>query len=161
MKSETVKALFFWFSIALITALILFQVSKRSQLALQGIPLQASEAVHFKLDGVELTQFQGKKVLLHFWATWCKACRDEMPLLISLAQRQGDKLEILAIAVDSSPQSVQEFFGAEQPPFRVLYDLKSQLAEKYGVYQFPESILINEEGQLETLYVGPQNWELF
>lgn len=161
MKLNTVKAIFFWFAVSLIGALILFQVYKRDQLALHKIPVEPTLAPAFTLQGISLEQFKGKKVLLHFWATWCEPCREEMPLLVSLAKRLGDKIAILTIAVDSSESAVNGFFGADKPPFPVLLDLKHEVAGRYGINQFPETILIDADGKVEALYVGPQNWELF
>src|SRR3989338_11164228 len=120
MKSELVKGIFFWFAVVLLGGLILFQVSRRQNFALSGIPVDPKPAPNFTLQGVSLDQFKGQKILLHFWATWCQPCREEMPHLIALGERSKDKLVILAIAVDSSERDVTNFFGSEKPPFKVL-----------------------------------------
>jgi len=98
---------------------------------------------------------------MHFWATWCQPCRDEMPLLIALNERLKDKLVILAVAVDSSESDINKFFGDQRPDFPILIDSKHQVASLYGISQFPETLLINADGQVSALYVGPQNWDLF
>lgn len=161
MKSELVKGLFFWFAVILLGGLILFQVSRRQNFALQGIPVDPKPAPNFTLQNISLSDYKGKRVLLHFWATWCGPCREEMPHLIALSERLQDKLVILAVAVDSSETDVDHFFGNQKPNFPVLIDSKHQVASLYGISQFPETLLISPEGQVETLYVGPQNWDLF
>ncbi len=161
MKLETVKAIFFWFALSLIGGLIAFQIYKRDQMSFQEIPVEPRQAPDFSLDGVSLNALKGNRVLLHFWATWCAPCREEMPILISMAKRLGDQITILAIAVDSSAEEVNAFFGAQKPPFQVLIDSKNEVARKYGVSQFPESMLVNADGMIEALYLGPQDWEQF
>jgi thiol-disulfide isomerase/thioredoxin len=161
MKLDTVKAIFFWFALSLIGALIFFQVSRREDLSLNRIPVDPKPAPNFTLQNISLEQYKGQTVLLHFWATWCAPCRDEMPVLINLSQRLKDKLVILAVAVDSSESDVKSFFGDFKPDFPVLLDLKHEVASRYGISQFPETMLIGPDGNVRALYIGPQNWDLF
>ncbi|MEI6789906.1 MAG: TlpA disulfide reductase family protein [Myxococcaceae bacterium] len=161
MKSELVKGIFFWFAVVLLGGLILFQVSRRNTLVLNRIPVDPKPAPNFTLQNISLSDYKGKQVLLHFWATWCQPCRDEMPLLIALNERLKDKLVILAVAVDSSESDINKFFGDQRPDFPILIDSKHQVASLYGISQFPETLLINADGQVSALYVGPQNWDLF
>ena len=83
-----------------------------------------------------------------------------MPILIKLNQRLKDKLVILAVAVDSSASDVQAFFGDFKPDFPVLLDLKHEVASRYGISQFPETMLIGPDGNVQALFIGPQNWDL-
>ncbi|MEO0973006.1 MAG: TlpA disulfide reductase family protein, partial [Pseudomonadota bacterium] len=48
-----------------------------------------------------LSDFQGQPLLVNFWATWCRPCRKEIPLLIELRDTHADaRLEIVGIAID-------------------------------------------------------------
>ncbi|MEI6805777.1 MAG: TlpA disulfide reductase family protein [Myxococcaceae bacterium] len=161
MKLDTVKALFFWFAISLIGALIVFQVYRRDNFALSKIPVEPKAAPNFTLQGISLDQYKGQTVLLHFWATWCGPCREEMPHLISMSERLKGQIVILAVAVDSSEANVKSFFGDFKPNFPVLLDLKHEVASLYGISQFPETMLIGPDGKVQALYIGPQNWDLF
>lgn len=161
MKLNTVKAIFFWFAVILIGALIMFQIYKRDQLVLNKIPVEPKQAPNFTLQNISLEQYKGQTVLLHFWATWCQPCREEMPLLVSLSQRLKNEIVILTVAVDSSESDVKSFFGDFKPDFPVLLDLKHEVASRYGISQFPETMLIGPDGNVQALYLGPQNWNLF
>jgi thiol-disulfide isomerase/thioredoxin len=59
------------------------------------------------LDGrrVRLSDFRGKVVLINFWTTWCTACVSEMPELIALQKKHGDKLAIIGVSLDFVPDS--------------------------------------------------------
>ncbi|MCO6439511.1 MAG: TlpA family protein disulfide reductase, partial [Nitrococcus mobilis] len=49
-----------------------------------------------------ITEWDGKLVVLNFWATWCAPCRREIPLLIALQQQYGERgLQVLGVAIDS------------------------------------------------------------
>lgn len=161
MKLETIKAIFFWFAFISIGILVTFQVSKRGQLTFQEIPVEPKKAPEFNLDGISLSQFKGQNVLLHFWATWCEPCRAEMPLLIELAEKLKGKVTILAVAVDSPHNEIQRFFGNTKPPFVLVEDSKHQIADLYGISQFPETLLIGPDGFIQAIYIGPQDWSLF
>ncbi len=58
------------------------------------------------LDGnvVSTAQWQGKVVILNFWATWCPPCREEIPILIELAKKYKDSLLIVGVSVDEAPR---------------------------------------------------------
>lgn len=76
-----------------------------------------------------LLEWQGRPLIVNFWATWCAPCRREIPLLMKLRREHaGDGLEVLGIAVD---------FG----------DAVRQYAAEVGI-DYP--ILVGEEGGLEA-----------
>ena len=67
------------------------------------------------LDGnvVSTAQWQGKVVILNFWATWCPPCREEIPILTELAKKYKDNLLVVGVSVDDgSPDDVREFAKA-------------------------------------------------
>ncbi len=64
----------------------------------------------FKLPDLEghtvrLTDFRGKVVMINFWTTWCVACLAEIPELVELQRRHGDRLVILGISLDCVPDN--------------------------------------------------------
>src|SRR5262249_41376390 len=64
------------------------------------------------LDGQILSpaEWQGKAVLLNFWATWCPPCREEIPDLIELQAKYRDRLQIVGLSVDEgTPDAVKSF----------------------------------------------------
>ena len=58
---------------------------------------------------VSLNQFQGKPVVLNFWATWCPPCIQEMPSLVQLQKQLGDKVTILAVSEDDDDNAYKQF----------------------------------------------------
>ena len=77
-------------------------------LALAGLqPIPAGDFILPTLDGrkVRLSDFRGQAVLINFWTTWCTACLAEIPALIELQKRHGEKLAILGVSLDYVPDS--------------------------------------------------------
>ena len=70
-------------------------------------PVPAADFSIQALDGrrVRLVELRGKVVLINFWTTWCPACVSEMPELIALQKRHGEKLAIIGVSLDFVPDS--------------------------------------------------------
>lgn len=107
-----------------------------------------------------LSEFQGKKVIVNFWATWCPYCVDEMPDLTKLAQDYEDDLVVLAVNVDESKSKIQDFLD-ENPDIdlNILLDPKGKTAGNYGANALPLTIGINSDGSVETGYPGMLKYE--
>src|SRR5688572_20479254 len=56
-----------------------------------------------------LTTVKGKVTLVDMWATWCGPCRKEIPSLIQLQKKHGDKLTILGVSYDEDKEALDNF----------------------------------------------------
>jgi len=114
------------------------------------------------LDGraVDLKDYRGKVVFLNIWATWCPTCREEMPSMEKLYQElKGEAFEILAVSVDKEGgKRVAAFKEAHNLSFPMLLDPDGTIAKPYGVTGVPESFIINKEGIIERIVIGPIDW---
>lgn len=103
--------------------------------------------------------FQGRAVLLNFWASWCEPCRTEMPSLQTLAELHGpDKLLVLAINFKEPPARAQRFAQASGFRLPVLLDAEGQLARRWEVKVFPTTFLIDRRGQPRQRIRGEVDW---
>ena len=115
------------------------------------------------LDGktVKLSDYEGEKVIVNFWATWCPPCREEIPDLQKLYDNKD--IEILAIDLTETEQSmedVEEFvFDEFEMAFPVLLDEESKIAEMYQVMAYPTSYLVDTEGTIQFLAMGAMTYE--
>ncbi len=59
----------------------------------------------------KLSDFDGKVVVLNFWASWCAPCIIEFPQLLTLAEQQKNKMVLLAISLDEDPKALKRFLA--------------------------------------------------
>ena len=105
-----------------------------------------------------LSQFKGHPVVVNFWATWCKPCRQEMPEIIAAYQaHRAQHLEILAVNLSDQDKmkDVRKFVAEMALPFPVLLDQKGKTREQYRLITVPTSIFIDTEGMVRKINAGP------
>ena len=109
------------------------------------------------LSGVEfdLAEQRGQTVILDFWATWCKPCEVQMPILDTLWKSRGGRgLSIVGVSVDTDPVDAVEAWIAERG-FEYPIGIGDQdLAMRFGVIGFPTVIVIDPDGVIRTQHVG-------
>jgi thiol-disulfide isomerase/thioredoxin len=117
-----------------------------------------------------LHDFAGKVVLVNFWATWCDPCRTEIPWLIDLEKRYGDKgFVVLGVSMDDEgKKAVQPFVekerfdvnGEKLPMNYPILIGDSDVADKFlggigGIVGLPTSVLISRDEKRVKTTIGP------
>lgn len=93
--------------------------------------------------------------MLHFWATWCPPCREEMPLFQKLYDELSTSgLVIIGINVGESPEIVRNFVRESGVTFPILLDEKGEIANRYGVRGLPTTFWIDSEGKIVDVTLG-------
>jgi len=128
-------------------------------------PARAKAAADFSMplspNGTfTLSEQREKVILLNFWATWCEPCREEMPSVERLWQRYRNRgLVVLAISLDVTPQLVVDFTARHRLSFLIGLDSKGKVATLYGARALPATFIIDREGALAALALGPRAWD--
>lgn len=92
---------------------------------------------------VSLDSLPGKVVLVDFWASWCVPCKSSFPWMSAMQERYGPKgLAIVAINVDKSRKSAEQFLDKHPAPFTVAFDPSGKAAKAFHVWGMPTSYLI-------------------
>ena len=120
---------------------------------------QAPRFDYVLLDGAKATssQWQGKVMLVNFWATSCTTCVAEMPQIIATHQKFKDRgFDTLAVAMSYDPPAfVANFAASRKLPFGVAIDNTGEIAGRFGKVQLtPTTFLINKHGEIVKRYVG-------
>jgi peroxiredoxin len=103
---------------------------------------------------VSLSAYRHKKVLLHFWATWCGVCRAELPSLRSLQRSLGPDEVLLTIVEDSDDaEAVRRFAREHELEYPVLLGT-DEVRRAYRVRSFPTNYYVNGDGSIRTSTVG-------
>ena len=107
-------------------------------------------------DSVALAKELAPATLVHFWATWCPPCRQEIPSLLAFAGEVGDtRLKLVLVAVADERDRAVSFVG--NPRYPVLFDPVWDLAQRFRTQQLPETHLVLD-GQLAATFVGAADW---
>lgn len=115
------------------------------------------------IDGkpVSIKDFQGKKVVLVFWASWCPDCREEIPLLEQMqAKADPAKLAFVSVSFDRKEETWRNFVKDNHMSGVQLFDAAgkkdSTVGTDYGVKWIPALYLIDEKGKVEIATVVAQ-----
>ena len=112
-----------------------------------------------------LESYQGKVVLLNFWAPWCFNCAGELEAFQELKRFLGsEKFEVIAIA-EVSPDEAKTF----KYNFPLLFDGDKRVADQYRVAMLPATYIIDKAGRIvsfpdpesensATVFQGPRGW---
>lgn len=135
----------------------------------QSLYLQKGKKLPSALIGKSLPAFQlnnllsphvfsnadlyGQVSLLNVFATWCEACKAEMPTLLKI--KQEFDIPIYGIAYKDKPEAAMKWLEAYGNPFQMIGDdAKGDVAIDLGVYGTPETFLINRKGKIVYRHVG-------
>lgn len=105
-----------------------------------------------------IRQYDGKLVLLNFWATWCPPCKHEIPVFIELQAEYGDQgFQIVGLAIDDEDAVAEyaEKIGINYPTM-VVQHAGIELAKRYGntMGALPYSVLIDRDGTIVHTVTG-------
>ena len=106
----------------------------------------------YTLDGtpVSVEDYKGKNIVLNLWATWCKPCLKELPILDKARQKLGDDFVFLA-ASDDNPDKVRIFSETNDYGFEYLTSVKFSLK---GVVFIPQTFVLDQSGKLRKHQMG-------
>ena len=104
---------------------------------------------------VRLSDLRGKIVLLNFWATWCKPCKDEMPAMQASYDKLRDRgFVVLAVNELEDTEKVIEHVQSHGHTFLVVMDHDNRVANRYGVVGLPASFIVDRQGIVREQIMG-------
>lgn len=103
---------------------------------------------------VRLSDFAGKRIQLHFWATWCSVCQLEHGALNAVQTSLDDDQVLLTVVADGEdPEKIAAYIAKEGLKYPVLLGDRSTL-EAWKISSFPTNYFIGTDGLLQGRDVG-------
>ncbi len=110
------------------------------------------------------SQWDGKVLVVNYWATWCPPCRKEMPLFIETQQTYGDKgVQFVGIAIDD-PDMVQDFVDVYDINFPILIgdtkaiELSNRMGNRFD--SLPFTAIFDRQGKTRYIQAGEVSREV-
>lgn len=125
-----------------------------------GTPPPTGEAPAFDVElagggRARLADSEGRVMVLHFWASWCRPCLEELPSLEKLQEDLSAKgLDILAVNFAEDSGAVTRFLEKHPVKLKVALDPEGALASLYGVRAVPSTLVIGRDGQIALAYLS-------
>lgn len=152
----------FYIVITILTGLLLSQLVFAGELVPFPQPPETPPLELLDLSGQQhnINDYEGKVILVNFWASWCQPCLREMPSMQRLhKEMQGRPLSILAVNVEESKSKVWRFKKLLDVSFTTLLDSKGEVARAWDIQIYPTSYLIDGEGQVRYGAQGALEWD--
>ncbi len=164
-KSGNRKQIIFLAILALVVLVFAASFFIKARPSASKVITKGDRAPEFKLPAlngqyVSLSDFRGKVVMVHFWATWCPPCVEELPTLSKLYQEiKGKDFEMLAVSVDEGgEEAVTSFMRRNGLNVPVLLDTARAISAQYGTFKFPETYILDRDGIVRYKVIGPRDW---
>jgi len=106
---------------------------------------------------IDLSQYKGQVVMINFWATWCKPCREEMPLLEDIYKKYKPMgFTLLGVNVEPNSKDAEVWLGKLNKPvtFPVAFDTESKVTKLYKVVVMPSTVFVDRKGNVRVIHKG-------
>lgn len=110
-------------------------------------------------EEVNLYDFQGQKVFLNFWATWCPPCKEEMPAIQQL-YKDNENIKVLTVNIQESKDKVFDYLMKNNFSFTNLLDKSGTVASsQYLVRGIPTTFILDKNSLIQARHSGALTYE--
>jgi cytochrome c biogenesis protein CcmG/thiol:disulfide interchange protein DsbE len=103
---------------------------------------------------VSLSQYQGKPVIVNFWASWCAPCQQETPLLASWYKQQHGHVVLLGLDENDTTADALKFAHAKGVSYPIGFDPQVTVALAYNVDGLPQTFFLNAQHRIVDHVLG-------
>ncbi len=109
---------------------------------------------------VDLAREKGHLTIVHFWATWCPPCVDEIPALSKFWEKYRGRNDVVlyAVSVNKNWKEVDDFSKKSPNTLPMYLDPTASTAQRFGTTQYPETYIVNKSGRVIYRVQGAIEW---
>jgi thiol-disulfide isomerase/thioredoxin len=147
--------------ISLFLTMFLGKTYAQDDFSLYPEPFRAPSSLFEDKNGSlkTLGNFQGKVVILNFWATWCTPCMVEMPSLNALQQKHSNLAIVPIVAQGEDVSKIRSFYrNYKLSALDYFIDNNMFTAKSFQVENIPTSYIFNKDGELVAFVSGSVDW---
>ena len=110
---------------------------------------------------IDLSKLKGKLTIIHFWATWCPPCVEEVPALSRFWEKyQGrEDIALYAVSVDKDWKTIDAFNAKNPNALPLFIDPEAATAKRFGTIKYPETYIVNRNGRVVERVPGAVSWD--
>ena len=124
-----------------------------SALINKDVPKFETESLLKEKKFISSEEFENNLILVNFFATWCKPCRDEHIFIKNFSKNK--KIKIIGINYkDNSKKALAWLNDLGNPYENIAIDKNGKIAIDWGVYGIPETFIVNSNGKIKYRNVG-------
>ncbi len=159
MKKQLLIIPFLLFLLILLAFFYLLMIERNpssltSNLLNKSVPKFESESLLKNKNFISSEEFGNEIVLVNFFATWCKPCRDEHEYIKRFSDEK--KIRIVGINYKDNSKKASEWLKKLGNPYSdIPIDKNGRIAIDWGVYGIPETFVVNSKGIIKYRHVGP------
>jgi len=103
---------------------------------------------------ISLSRYQGKPVIVNFWASWCEPCQKETPLLASWYKQQHGHVVLLGLDENDTTANALKFAHAKGVSYPIGFDPQVTAALAYNVDGLPQTFFLNAQHRIVDHVLG-------
>lgn len=105
-------------------------------------------------EPLDLDVYEGRPLVVNFWASWCDPCIAEMPDLQQVAEERADEVTVLGINVQDAPSSAAGFVDDLGITYDLARDPDASYFQSVGGFGMPTTLLVDADGQIVYRHTG-------
>jgi len=165
MKKQLLKIPFIIFFLILLAFFYLLTIERnpyeiRSNLLNKSVPKFKAETLLKDKNFISSQEFGNEIILVNFFATWCKPCRDEHKFIKKFSKK--DKIRVIGINYKDDAKKTDLWLKKLGNPYSdIPIDKNGRIAIDWGVYGIPETFVVNSKGIIKYRHIGPITKEIY
>jgi peroxiredoxin len=142
-------------TMALAAALLALTLGVAQGLGAQEVGKPAPDFTLSFINGkqAKLSDYRGKTVVVHFWATWCPPCVRELPLVDKMARERTD-IVVLAVECGEAKADVAAFLKKKGLTLNSGLDESGDISQRYGIQAIPQTFVVDKDGVVVFAKLG-------